>query len=63
MIRYGQPSGRSFLVALKSVIARRRMMAFDKQLADLTSRVHQLENAEQRRLALEVKRRGQNRRK
>jgi hypothetical protein len=53
----------SFLVALESVIARRRMMAFDKQLADLTSRVHQLENAEQRRLALEVKRRGQNRRK
>jgi hypothetical protein len=39
------------------------MMAFDKQLADLTSRVNQLENAEQRRLALEVKRRGQNRRK
>src|SRR5260370_973820 len=27
----------SFLVALESVIARRRMMAFDKQLADLTS--------------------------
>jgi hypothetical protein len=53
----------SFLVALESVIARRRMMAFDKQLADLTSRVNQLENAEQRRLALEVKRRGQNRRK
>jgi hypothetical protein len=101
----------SFLVALESVIARGRMMAFDKQLqrfpvmlnrlslpgltrqsilfarrwmrgssprttvessgsiraesavADLTSRVNQLENAEQRRLALEVKRRGQNRRK
>ena len=48
----------SFLVALKSVVARRRMMAFDKQVADLTSRVNQLENAEQRRLALEVKRRG-----
>ena len=47
----------SFLVALASVIARRRMMAFDKQLADLTSRVNQLENAEQRRLAAEVKRR------
>ena len=47
----------SFLVALESVIARRRMMAFDKQLADLTSRVNQLENAEQRRLAAEVKRR------
>jgi hypothetical protein len=48
----------SFLVALESVIARRRIMAFDKQLADLTSRVSQLENAEQRRLAIEVKRRG-----
>ena len=46
----------SFLVALESVFARRRMMAFDKQLADLTSRVNQLENAEQRRTALEVKR-------
>jgi len=53
----------SFLVALVSVFARGRMIAFDKQLADLTSRVNQLENAEQRRLALEVKRRGQNRRK
>jgi CheY-like chemotaxis protein len=49
----------SFLVALESIFARRRMMAFDKQLADLTSRVNQLENAEQRRLALEVKRRSQ----
>jgi CheY-like chemotaxis protein len=49
----------SFLVALESVFARRRMMAFDKQLADLTSRVNQLENAEQRGLALEVKRRSQ----
>jgi len=53
----------SFLMALVSVFARGRMIAFDKQLADLTSRVNQLENAEQRRLALEVKRRGQNRRK
>jgi hypothetical protein len=48
----------SFLVALESVIARRRIMAFDKQLADLISRVNQLENAEQRRLSIEVKRRG-----
>ena len=48
----------SFLVALVSVFARGRMIAFDKQVADLTSRVNQLENAEQRRLALEVKRRG-----
>jgi Na+/melibiose symporter-like transporter len=48
----------SFLVALVSVFARGRMIAFDKQVADLTSRVNQLESAEQRRLALEVKRRG-----
>jgi hypothetical protein len=48
----------SFLVALVSVVARRRMIAFDRQVADLTSRVNQLESAEQRRLALEVKRRG-----
>ena len=48
----------SFLVALVTVVARRRMIAFDKQVADLTSRVNQLESAEQRRLALEVKRRG-----
>jgi hypothetical protein len=48
----------SFLVALESVVARARMMAFNKQVADLTSRVNQLESAEQRRLALEVKRRG-----
>ena len=47
----------SFLVALVSVFARGRMIAFDKQLADLTSRVNQLENAEQRRLSVEVKRR------
>jgi len=48
----------SFLVALVSVFARGRMIAFDKQVADLTSRVNQLESAEQRRLALEIKRRG-----
>src|SRR6516162_6061773 len=46
----------SGLGSLESVFARRRMMAFDKQLADLTSRVNQLENTEQRRTALEVKR-------
>jgi Na+/melibiose symporter-like transporter len=43
----------SFVVALESIVARRRMVA----LADLTSRVNQLENAEQRRLVLELKRR------
>src|SRR5215472_3766751 len=48
-----------FLPVLIAAFARKRMMAFDKQLADLTSRVNQLENAEQRRLALEVKRRSQ----
>jgi hypothetical protein len=48
----------SFLVALESVVARARMTTFNKQVADLTSRVNQLESAEQRRLALEVKRRG-----
>ena len=53
----------SFLVALESIVARGRMMAFNKEVADLSSRVNQLESAEQRRLALEVKRRGQNRRK
>jgi K+-sensing histidine kinase KdpD len=48
----------SFLVAVVSAVARGRMIAFDKQVADLTSRVNQLESAEQRRLAIEVKRRG-----
>ena len=47
----------SFLVALESIVARRRMKAFNKEVADLTSRVNQLESAERRRLALEVKRR------
>jgi hypothetical protein len=48
----------SFLVALESVIARRRMMTFNKQVADLTSRVNELEGAEARRYMLELKRRG-----
>jgi hypothetical protein len=51
----------SFLVALESIVTRGRTMAFNKEVADLSSRVNQLESAEQRRLALEVKRR--NRRK
>jgi hypothetical protein len=34
------------------------MMALNKQIADLTSRMNQLESAEERRLALEVRRRG-----
>src|SRR5215471_387461 len=48
----------SFLVALESVVARGRMMALNKEIADLTSRVHQLERAEQRRLTLEIKESG-----
>jgi hypothetical protein len=31
------------------------MMALNKEIADLTSRVNQLERAEQRRLTLEIK--------
>jgi hypothetical protein len=45
----------SFLVALESVVARGRMSALNKEIADLTSRVNQLERAEQRRLTLEIK--------
>jgi hypothetical protein len=44
----------SILVALESVVARRRMMAFNKQVADLTSRVNELEGAEARRYMLEL---------
>ena len=51
----------SFLVALESVVARGRMMAFNKQVADLTSRVNELEGAEARRYMLELKRRGNTR--
>jgi len=43
------------LVALESIFARGRMMALNKEIADLTSRVNQLERAEQRRLTLEIK--------
>src|SRR5215467_2966088 len=45
----------SFLVALESVVARGRMMALNKEIADLTTRVDHLERAEQRRLTLEIK--------
>jgi hypothetical protein len=44
----------SFVVALESILARRRMVALDKQIVDLSSRLNQLEAAEQRRLMLEV---------
>jgi Tfp pilus assembly protein PilN len=45
----------SLLVALESVVARGRITALNKEIADLTSRVNQLERAEQRRLTLEIK--------
>src|SRR5262245_12598642 len=51
----------SFLVALESVIARKRMMTFNQQVVDLTSRVNELEAAEGQRYMLELKRRGNTR--
>jgi hypothetical protein len=42
----------SFLVALESIVARRRTMALKRQIADLTN---QLERADQRRQILEIK--------
>ena len=45
----------SFLVALESIFARGRMMAMNKEIADLTTRVDYLERAEQRRFMLEIK--------
>ena len=39
------------MVALESILARGRM----KEIADLTSRVNDLERTEQRRLSLEIK--------
>jgi hypothetical protein len=44
----------SFVVALESIVARRRMVALNQQIVDLSSRLNQLETAEQRRLMLEV---------
>jgi uncharacterized membrane protein (DUF106 family) len=41
----------SFVVALESIVARRRMEALKKEVADLTNHLNQLEAAEQRRLA------------
>ena len=46
----------SFVVALDSIFARRRMVALNKEIADLTSRLNELEAAEQRRFLLEVTR-------
>ena len=45
----------SFLVALESILARGRM----KEVADLTSRVNELERVEARRLLLEIKAAGE----
>ena len=50
----------SFVVALESIVARRRIVTLNKGIADLTSRVNQLESAEQRRLALEIRRKRRN---
>jgi len=44
----------SFVVALDSIIARRRIVTVVRDIADLTSRLNQLEAAERRRLALEA---------
>jgi len=48
----------SFLAALESIAARARMMALNKEIANLAGRLNQLEIADERRLALEVKRKG-----
>jgi hypothetical protein len=45
----------SFLVALGSIIARRRATALIRQMTDLTQRVQQLESAEERRLLVELR--------
>ena len=45
----------SFLVALESIIGRRRIWALNKEIDDLSRRLHQLESAENRRLLLEMK--------
>jgi hypothetical protein len=44
---------------LDSIIARGRMIALHKEIADLTSRLTQLESVEQRRLALQVREKSQ----
>ena len=45
----------SFLVALESIVAHKRTTALKEEIADVTRRLDQLENAEHRRLLLEVK--------
>jgi K+-sensing histidine kinase KdpD len=45
----------SFLVAFESIVAHKRTTALKDEIADVTRRLEQLENAEHRRLLLEVK--------
>ena len=45
----------SFLVALESIVAHKRTTALKEEIADVTRRLDQLENAEHRRLLLAVK--------
>jgi hypothetical protein len=45
----------SFLIALISLIERRRMVALNTQIGELTDRLANLEVAESRRLAIEVR--------
>ena len=45
----------SFLVAFESIVAHKRTTALKEEIADVTRRLDQLENAEHRRLLLEVK--------
>jgi K+-sensing histidine kinase KdpD len=45
----------SFLIALESIVALKRTTALKEEIADMTRRLDQLENAEHRRLLLEVK--------
>lgn len=45
----------SFLVAFESIVAHKRTTALKEEITDVTRRLDQLENAEHRRLLLEVK--------
>ena len=45
----------SFLVAFESIVTHKRTTALKEEIADVTRRLDQLENAEHRRLLLEVK--------
>lgn len=47
----------AFLIALQSVIARRRALALNREIAEVTGRVSQLEGAEHRRMLIELKKR------